>query len=873
LACDKNSAVRILAVNGFYPPYSLSGYDFGCQDVVETLKERGHEIRVLTSRYCYQDVPREGDVTRWLQPNFREKLDWRGTLLKEIINQTAFKRLVRDFPPEVVLFFHPAYVSVSLGLLAREMEIPAATYIANFWYLGYEKDQWIRAWPKSAKGARALRHFSRKYLTLPPSRPLHFGQAMFTNRYLQNLAGQMALPMDGSRVIPWGIDDHRFSPTDAFRKKPRRLLYVGQVRPDKRVDTVIQAMGILADDFGRKDLSLTIVGYDPWNPSPQAPSHKALQSLIEKGGIQGRVRFSGWKPRQDMPSVYREHDIFLFPGTEEGISSLALLEAMASGLAVVSTLTRGHADLLEDGKNALVYPMGDASECARRVVRLLDDAALRESVRVQARKTIERGYRLPDTVDAVEAVLTEAVRNVPTVARPPAAEGKVFLGDPDPNRSFSELAGAAKRRLRLGAAAVTARTLFRPRFFWQKGKRVLYKASSMALLVTLPAFYEAFFRLAGRRPKSPKGETPDPRNILVIQLADMGDVVLSSAFLSALRRQWPKAWIGLVIQPSMINLVERCPEVDEIIPFRWRTFKDWGNAFSGHFRWWIGATLLTIRKLWRRRIDMAVSLRWNNDAPQAAALTLMVASGAPVRVAFRDIPYDKIPYRLTDINRLITHGPTRSYLKHEVEMQMDIFSALGGKPAKPRIQAWTGPEDDSFAHDLLDRAGFLGREPIVALAPGAAWAFRRWPTERFIALSKWLQESRGAYIIILAARNERALARLIARELRRDRTLGLAGKTTIRQMAAVLKHCRLFVGNDSGPMHVAAGAGVPVVGFFGPGEYERFKPWGVEHEAIRLGLPCSPCSQSCAFNDPRCIRGISLERAKEAVIEVLEKKP
>ena len=863
--------MRILAVNGFYPPYSITGYDLGCRDIVETLKGRGHEIRVLTSRYCYQDVPIEGDIYRWLQPNFRERLDWRSIILKELVNQTAFKRIGRDFAPEVALFFHPTYVSASLGLLAREMGIPSAYYIANFWYLVYKKDHWFRAWPKSAKGARAIRHFSRKYRLLPPSRPLHFGQAMFANRYLQILAEQVNLPMDGARVIPWGIDADRFSPGRTSAQKPRRLLYVGQVRPDKRIDTAIQAMGILVNEHGRKDLSLTIVGYDPWNPSPQAPSHKALRALIEKCGLQGKIRFTGWKPRQDMPSIYREHDIFLFPGTDEGISSLALLEAMASGLAVVGTLTHGHADILEDGKNALVFPRGDAVQCAQRVTRLLDDPVLYESIRTRARATIERGFRLENTVEAVEVTLKEAARRAAPVPRPAAAEKKVFLEDPNPRASLSRLAGPAKWRLRLGAITVTARTLFRPRFFWQKGKRAFYKVSSMALLVTLPVLYSVFFHLADRRPKKTKEDELDPRNILVIQLADMGDVVLSSAFLSELRRHWPKAWIGLVVQPSMVSLVEKCPDIDKVIPFRWRLFKDWGNAFSGHFRWWLETTLLTARKLWRHHIDMTISLRWNNDAPQAAALTLMYTSGAPVRVAYRDIPYDRIPCRLTDINRLITRGPVRSYLKHEIELQMEILSSLGATPSAPRVRVWTGPKDEDFGRDVLSRAGFPAYAPIIALAPGAAWPFRRWPADRFIALGRWLLETYGANIVILAARNELELARRVEQGLPRDRTVSLAGQTTIRQMAAVLRHCRLFIGNDSGPIHVAAGVGIPVVGFFGPGEYERFKPWGVDHEAIRLGLPCSPCSQDCALNDPRCIRGISLDRAKEVIARKLSK--
>lgn len=862
--------MRILAVSAFYPPYSITGYDLGSRDIVEKLKDGGHEVRVLASRYCYQDVPIEGDVFRRLQPHFRERLDWRGALLKEIVNQTAFKRTVHEFMPEVALFFHPTYTSASLGLLAREMGIPSTYYIANFWYLVYEKDDWFRAWPKSAVGARALRYFSRRYRLVPP-RPLHFGQAVFTNRYLQTLAEQVGLPADRTRVIPWGVDAEKYSPGRADVRKPRRLLYVGQVRPDKRIDTAIQALGILVNDLGRKDLSLTAVGYDPWNISPLSPTNKALRALIESRGLREKVRLTGWKPRQEMPSIYREHDIFLYPGTDEGISSLALLEAMSSGLAMVSTLTRGHEDIIEDGKNALVFGGGNAGQCAQQVARLLDDPALFESLRGQARAAVERGFSLKNTVEEMERTLEEAARTGTARTALPSAEKAPFLEDPDPKASLRRLTRQAKCWLRMGAAAVTARTVFRPRFFRQKGKRLLYKAHSLALLVGLPILYEAFFHLAGRRPKKPIKKALTAKNILVIQLADMGDVVLSTAFLRELRRHWPRSWIGLVVQPSMVALVEKCPDVDEVIPFRWRLFQDWGNAFSGHWRWWLQTSILTARKLWRHNIDLAVSLRWNNDAPQAAALTLMFTSGAPVRVAFRDIPRDRIPCRVTDINRLITHGPVRSYLKHEVELQMEILSSLGATASEPQIQIFTGPEDERYAREVLGRTGFSAGSPIIALAPGAAWAFRRWPSERFIALGRWLQEAYEANVIILAARSELDLARRIEQGLHPNRTVSLAGKTTIRQMAAVLRRCRLFIGNDSGPMHVAAGVGIPVIGFYGPGEYERFKPWGVDCETIRLGLPCSPCSQDCVFNDPRCIRGISLDRAEEAASRMLGK--
>jgi len=185
------------------------------------------------------------------------------------------------------------------------------------------------------------------------------------------------------------------------------------------------------------------------------------------------------------------------------------------------------------------------------------------------------------------------------------------------------------------------------------------------------------------------------------------------------------------------------------------------------------------------------------------------------------------------------------------------------------LEVWTTAEDDQKARELLDGHGVASGDLTIALAPGARWEFRRWPAERFVALGRWLQEVYGAKILILAGKSEEALAAEIERGLLPGRTVNLAGLTTIREMASVLKSCCYFVGNDSGPMHVAVAAGATAVGLFGPGEYARFRPWGPAHAVVQLGLTCNPCSENCLFSEARCIRGISVEQVKDVLKTML----
>ncbi len=860
--------MRILAVSSFYPPHERSGYELGALDIVEMLRARGHQVRVLTSAQGDQEDRAKGDVLRWLKAGSKERSDWRSVLTKELVNQTAFRRICSDFRPDVVFFFNLTDVSTSLALLADDMGFPTSFYLADSWFATWEKDQWHQVWPRRNRGARVLRFMSRHFDLRPPDIPLRFASAAFTTSHLRAIAVELKRATADAPVIPWGVDQSRFQPRDSRRQRPRRLLYVGELKPHRGLDIAIRALGILKREYGSERLSLTVAEKNKSDPLFKA----YFRDLSERCGVAGDVRFAPPRPRRDMPDVYGAHDVLVFPPAAEDSLALTLLEAMACGLAVVSTPTCGHADVLKDGHNALVFPAENPEVCARQILRLVNDSELYVSIATNARLTVDKGFRLERCVDDIERLLKEAATKAGERShRHSASSGALLPEKGQPSKLQPKVLRRVRWTLRLGAIVVSIGTLLKPGFYFRILRRMAQKGLSQAALVVFPVFFEAFFRLAGRRGRSRGKDASESKNVMVLQLADMGDILLSGPFLRELKRFMPRARTVLVVQPSMLNLVENCPYVDEVVPFLWRAAKNWRTAFSGTLLWWAQSAWIAARRLWEHRVDLAVSLRWNNEPCQAASLILMYASGARHRIGYHDYPHHLVGYKLTDVNRFITQGPVRGFPEHEIERQLDILRFLGANPDLFRrtLELWTTAEDDRFAQDLFDRHELPAAGLFVAFAPGAAWTFRRWPVERFIELGRWLQEEYGAYILIFAARNERGLASRIEKGLRREQTLDLAGRTSIREIGSILRRCRLFVGNDSGPMHVAVAAGVPVVGLFGPGEYERFRPWGPDHDVIRLAFPCSPCSQSCLFDEARCIMGISVSEVKAAVARKL----
>lgn len=373
-----------------------------------------------------------------------------------------------------------------------------------------------------------------------------------------------------------------------------------------------------------------------------------------------------------------------------------------------------------------------------------------------------------------------------------------------------------------------------------------------------------FFRISGRWDGTQVGT---PRSILLVELADIGDMALASATWRQVRCLFPNAHITLVVQPSVLNLVECCPYIDETLTFHYRDYREWKMTRVALVRWWIKGLRFAVAKLWPLELDLAITPRWDADGLQALGALIGFVGGARRIIGFRPDASDLATSKVARANRrLYTEGPVRPPVKHELELRAEILKALGADEPDTTLELWPTRDDAAAADEIIGQKG----DTLVALAPGAAWDFRRWPSAYFTQLGRWLQNDYGANILLLGSPADEPLCASIADGLHEDKVVNAAGRITLRHMAALLQRCVLFVGNDSGPLHVATAAQIPVVGLYGPGVYQRFRPWGAMHEMIRLGLPCSPCPESCLFDRPHCMEGITVGMAQASVRRILD---
>lgn len=328
-----------------------------------------------------------------------------------------------------------------------------------------------------------------------------------------------------------------------------------------------------------------------------------------------------------------------------------------------------------------------------------------------------------------------------------------------------------------------------------------------------------------------------PRNILVIKLRYLGDVLLATPTLEALKAAYPSAGLTVVVNRGTEAMLAGNPHVDEVLPLE-------RGAILAQWRF--------LRELRRRRFDVVIDL---TDADRSAWLSWM--TGAPVRIGFND--EGRLRGRCYTV---VVRGEPGS---HRIERDLASLAPLNVVADRKTPRLRLAPEEERRAADLLTRQGIDGKKPLALLQPGARYWFKAWPWERFAALADRLAEAHGYQVLIGGSRQEFDLAERICGTAA-SRPINLAGQTDMRIYAAVLKRASLFVGNDSGAMHVAAAVGTPLVALFGPSDPKEWGPRGGAAAVLYKGLDCRICFHpTCERGEENCMKLIGLEEVLSAI--------
>lgn len=395
-----------------------------------------------------------------------------------------------------------------------------------------------------------------------------------------------------------------------------------------------------------------------------------------------------------------------------------------------------------------------------------------------------------------------------------------------------------------------------------------------------------FLNITGR--KNSEINLSGIKSVLVLKLDHIGDMVCTTPFLRELRRNLPNAWITLIVKPANYNLMEDCPYINEVLIYDWSITGFFAKLLRNKGVLWPFWQVLCVRNFWpglrfarqylkKRNFDLAIIPRWGEDFCHGSFIAYF--SGAPLRIAYSEHVTAIKNVTNHGFDHLMTHVLDNNAPKHLVELSLDIIRFVNGKINDSHLELWLKKEDDVFADNVLKENGRESARLLISVAPGAGEPKRRWPISGFIELLIWLQSEYDAGIFIVGGKGEEILGQQLHKRLG-DATVNFIGKTSLRHSAALIKRTSLFIGNDSGLMHIAAAIGVPVVGIschaksgsiYSTHSPLYCAPWG-PGLVVRPDTLLNPCVDECKANRPHCILNISPDELRNAVKKMLQKQ-
>jgi lipopolysaccharide heptosyltransferase I len=346
----------------------------------------------------------------------------------------------------------------------------------------------------------------------------------------------------------------------------------------------------------------------------------------------------------------------------------------------------------------------------------------------------------------------------------------------------------------------------------------------------------------------------DFRRILIIKPSSPGDIIHALPVLHGLRHRYPAAHIAWLVATPFAELIEVDPALNEVIRFDRKRF-----GFLGRSLRITGEFLAFLKGLRERDFELVIDLQGLFRSG-----FLAMATGARTRIGFADAREmawmfytDRIPRQEAD-----AHAADRNYA---------VGRMLGFDGAALDFSIPLAEADHDAARALLRESGIDAGRPFAVLVPGTRWETKRWPADRFGQVARELRDRRGICSVLVGGRDD-IPAGEVAVAASEGAAINLCGRTTLRQVAALIEAASLVVTADSTPMHLAAALKRPLVALFGPTNPRRTGPYGRLDDVVRLDLECSPCYlrklSQCPYGH-ECMQQLGVDRVSTPLASAL----
>ena len=345
----------------------------------------------------------------------------------------------------------------------------------------------------------------------------------------------------------------------------------------------------------------------------------------------------------------------------------------------------------------------------------------------------------------------------------------------------------------------------------------------------------------------------EARNVLCVRLDAIGDVLMTTPAIRAVKESMPGRSVTLLTSPAGAAIASMVPELDSVIVYE----APWMKATPARDSSALDREM--VEGLRNMRFDASVIFTVYSQSPLPAALLCRLAD-IPLRLAHcRENPY----HLLTD---WVPETEPQEGIRHECRRQLDLVASIGCRTPDERMSLAVSERAKTRVRELLERSGVDSENPWAVVHPGATAPSRRYPPEHFAEVCRLLS-AHGWQLILTGSREEAALVEQVRAS---TGAIPVAGRLDLEAMAALLALAPMLISNNTGPAHMAAALGTPVVDIYALTNPQH-TPWAVPHRVLSHDVPCKYCYKSvCPQGHHECLRLLAPDEVVRAALELAE---